>query len=141
VGRALLRRRPLMLYGVYACMGAGYALIGASLVMQVGSVSGGRHLLTVGALGLSMLSAMSIAARAHCGLAADPRPWVAQAALALLLAASARAAAAWHPQAAPALWSVSGLAWCGAFGLWAWALSATLLAPRSDGHGGCHGTD
>lgn len=141
VGRALLRRRPLMLYGGYACMGAGYALIGAGLLAKPELAAGGRHLLTVGALGLPMLAAMTIAGRAHCGQPAHERPWIVAAALALVAAAITRAAAAAAPAAAPLLWSLSALGWCAAFGLWAWHMTPLLLTRRTDGRSGCAGVD
>lgn len=41
VGRALLQRWPLVLYAIYACMGLGYALMGAGLLTPLGSFRGG----------------------------------------------------------------------------------------------------
>lgn len=141
VGRALLHRQPLMLYAAYACMGLGYLLMGLGLVAQLGSFHGGRHLLTVGALGLAVLAAMTIAGRAHCGLPADARAWVPVAAASLVLAALLRAAAGWLLPATPPLWATAGVLWCLAFGLYAWHMLPVLASARVDGHGGCHGSD
>ncbi|MBA4261510.1 MAG: NnrS family protein [Comamonadaceae bacterium] len=141
VGRALLRRWPLMLYAIYVCMGLGYGLMGAGLLLPLGTLSGGRHLLTVGALGLAMLGAMSIAGRAHCGLQAEQRDWVPLAALSLCLAAAVRAAAGWLLADPLAAWALAGAVWCLGFGLYLVYLAPVLLARRSDGHGGCHGVE
>lgn len=139
VGRPLLRRRPLMLYAVYACMAAGYALIGLGLLGLLGSVSGGRHLLGVGALGLAVLGAMSIAGRAHCGADPDTRAWLPLAALALVLAAALRGAAGWLLPDPLQAWLLAGGLWSLAFGLYLWHLGPLLASPRSDGRGGCAG--
>lgn len=141
VGRALLRRWPLMLYAIYVCMGLGYGLMGAGLLLPLGAFSGGRHLLTVGALGLAMLGAMSIAGRAHCGMPAEERAWVPLAALSLLLAAGVRSAAGWLLADALAAWTLAGALWVLGFGLYLAYLAPVLLARRSDGHGGCHGVE
>lgn len=139
VGRALLTRWPLLLYAIYVCMGLGYGLMGLGLLTPLGSFSGGRHLLTVGALGLAMLGAMSIAGRAHCGLPAETRAWVPVAALSLLLAAGLRAAAGWWLPDPLAAWLMAGGLWCAAFALYLGHLGPVLLAPRRDGLRGCQG--
>jgi uncharacterized protein involved in response to NO len=141
VGRALLQRRPLTLYAVYACMGLGHAVMGAGLVGLPGTdpawASAGRHLLSVGALGLAMLGAMVIAGRAHCGLAADDRPWVMLAVLALLLAAALRAAPALAGVDAAPAWLLAAAAWCLAFAAYLWQLLPELASARSDGGTAC----
>lgn len=139
VGRALLQRWPLMLYAIYVCMGLGYALMGAGLLTAAGSFSGGRHLLTVGSMGLAMLGAMTIAGRAHCGLPPDERGWVALAVLGLLLAAGVRGAASWLLPDPLTAWVLAGTLWCLSFALYLVHLAPTLIGARSDGHGGCHG--
>ena len=141
VGRALLSRWPLMLYAIYVCMGLGYALMGADLLTAIGSFSGGRHLLTVGALGLAMLGAMTIAGRAHCGLPPDERGWVPLAALSLLLAAGVRGAAGWLLPDPVAAWVLAASLWCLAFALYLLHLAPKLVGARSDGHKGCHGVE
>lgn len=92
-GRCLFTRWVLALYMVYVSMGLGYALMALALLADVGSVSAGRHLLAVGALGLPVLCAMSIAGRAHCGHWPETRLWLVLAVLALVLAAGLRALA------------------------------------------------
>ena len=141
VGRALLTRWALMLYAIYVCMGLGYALMGVGLLTASGSFSGGRHLLTVGALGLAMLGAMTIAGRAHCGLPPDERGWVPLAALSLLLAAGVRGAAVWLLPDPVAAWVLAASLWCLAFVLYLMHLTPSLIASRSDGHQGCHGVE
>lgn len=145
VGRALLQRRPLMLYAVYACMGLGYSVTGAGLAglprADAAWASAGRHLLAVGALGLAMLGAMVIAGRAHCGLAPDERAWVPAAVLALLLAAAVRATPTLAGADAALAWSIAALAWCLAFGLYLIRLLPVLAAARGDGAAGCRAAE
>ncbi len=139
VGRALLRRWPLMLYSVYALMAAGYGSMGLALILDGTGFSAGRHLLTVGALGLNIYVVMCIAGRIHCGYALDERRWVPIGALMLVAAALLRAASAWAGNAGPALLGISGLLWAGAFLLYARHMLPILLAPRPDRGLGCEG--
>lgn len=139
VGRPLLRRLPLMLYAVYACMALGYAFIGTALLAGGPGASAGRHLLTVGAIGLSIYAVICIAGRAHCGHPSDERPWVAQGALLLFAGALLRAGAAFVPDAASALLGLAGLCWVAAFGLLCWRIAPLLWRVRPDGLWGCQG--
>lgn len=140
IGRVLFRRLPFMLYGVYALMAAGYAVMGLSLVLDGPAFSAGRHLLTVGALGPAIYAVMSIAGRAHCGMPFETRRWLPAGALLLVCAAVLRALAAWPGAAAQTLLVAAGLLWTAAFALYAWHMAPLLLAPRADGRGGCKGT-
>ncbi len=139
VGRPLLRRLPLMLYAVYACMALGYALIGTALLAGGPGASAGRHLLTVGAIGLSVYTVICIAGRAHCGLPSDERPWVARGAVLILAGAALRASAAFVPDAATALLGLAGLCWVAAFGQLCWRMAPVLWRVRPDGLWGCQG--
>ncbi len=130
IGRPLFRRWPLMLYGVYVAMAAGYALMGTSLVLGGGTFSGGRHLLTVGALGLNIFLVMCIAGRTHSGQPLDEGFWVPLAA-ALIVGAALLRAGSHHV--------VAGLLWTAAFALCAWHLVPLWLRPRDDGRTGCEG--
>lgn len=135
VGRALLRRWPLLLYAVYACMAAGYALTGIAILSGRIALGAGTHLLTVGAIGLAIYLVLVIAGHAHSGLSKEGRPWVTGGVLCLLLAVAARTAAyllggtAWLHGAA--------LLWCAAFGLMAWRMLPIWWSPRTDGKAGC----
>lgn len=139
IGRALFRRWPLMLYGVYVLMAAGYATMGLSLLLGGGAFSAGRHLLTAGALGLNIFVVMCIAGRAHCGLLPDERRWVPMGACMLLVAALVRAGAAWPGIDSRPWLVVSGLLWGGAFVLYAWHMAPVFWSQRTDGGGGCDG--
>lgn len=138
VGRALFRRWPLMLYGVYVLMAGGYALMGAALVFDGGFFSAGRHLAAVGAMGLAIYAVLCIAGRMHCGLPLDERPWVPIGAWLIVAGALLRAATA-LPGAPAALLGLSGLLWGAAFALYAWRMAPLFLAPRADGGSGCEG--
>jgi uncharacterized protein involved in response to NO len=141
VGRALLRRWVLMLYGVYVLMACGYGLMGIALVAGLGpdGVSAGRHLLAAGALGLAVYAVLNIAGRIHCGLPLDERPWVPAGAALLVAAAAARAAAALLGSPADALMVSASLCWVLPFGFYAWRMGPVLVGPRRDGGKGCEG--
>lgn len=140
VGRALLRKWPLLLVLVYWSMALGYLGIGwGTLAEDAGWLSAGRHTLSLAVFGLGIFCVFAIAGRNHVGLALDERPWVPLAAALLLLAAVLRALAstvgtAW-------LMPAAGLAWLAAFGLVAWRLVPLWWRARGDGLYGCQGPD
>lgn len=120
-------------------MAAGYATMGLALILDSAGFSAGRHLLTVGALGLNIYVVMCIAGRIHSGYALDERHWVPIGAVMLVLAALIRAASAWSENASQALLAISGLLWAGTFLLYAWHMLPIFLAPRPDHGLGCEG--
>ena len=137
VGRPLFHRWPLMLYGVYLFMAAGYGLIGLMLLQGDGSASPGVHLLTVGALGLAVYAVICIAGYTHSGLEKNGRPWVIVGALLLATGAVLRALAYWYDP--PVLLQAAGLMWCAAYALQAWQMLPVFLRARADGAEGCAG--
>ena len=140
VGRALLRRWPLLLYASYALMAAGFALIGLAQLAPgwLGAPpAAGLHLLTAGSFSLIIFVVMVIAGYTHSGLKKDRRPWVLWAAGGIVLAAALRALAYWH---APLLLHIlSGLLWTASFGAQAWHMLPVWLAERVDERHGGHG--
>lgn len=140
IGRVLFRRLPLMLYGVYVFMAAGYATMGAALVLETGAFSAGRHLLTVGALGLAIYAVMGIAGRAHCGRPFETRPWFVLGAGLIAAAACVRAFSAWPGVDATGFLVAAGLLWTTGFGLFAMYMVPLFVSPRPDGLHGCKGT-
>jgi len=137
VGRALFGRWASMLYAVYWTMALGYAWIGAALLGVPIAPSGGVHLLTIGAMGLSIYAVLNIAGRMHAGRPLDERRWTPTGAALLVAAALMRAAAGIGGFPADALIATSSLAWIAA-----WALVLVHLAPawwgrRTDGGSGC----
>lgn len=139
VGRVLFARWVFMLHGIYWLMAAGYALIGWSLLGGELPTGAGRHLLTVGAIGLAIFAVMNIAGRVHAGYEPDRRPWVLLAAAMLVAAAVARALIYLPGLGGTALWAAV-LLWVAAFGLFAVFFSPLYVRPRPDGRGGCEGT-
>lgn len=139
IGRALLYRWALMLYASYWMMAGGYAAFGLSMLGAPWLPSAGLHLLTMGAMGLSIFAVMNIAGRIHAGLWLDERRWVPIAAGLLLLAALVRALSGWLVLAQWMQWLIqaSGALWIAAFVLYLWRNAALLTAQRSDGQGGC----
>ncbi|MBA1263567.1 NnrS family protein [Stutzerimonas stutzeri] len=137
VGRALLERWSLMLYSVYGLMALGYALLGIAQLSGDFGASAGRHLLTLGAMGISILAVLCIAGRTHSGYALDQRRWVPLATLVLVLAALLRAAAGMPGMPSTALNLLAGLGWLIAFALACRYLGPIWLSPRPDGGQGC----
>ena len=137
VGRALLSRWALMLYAVYWLMALGYALIGVAALGAPLAPSAGLHLLTVGAMGVSIFAVLCIAGRTHAGFELDLRPWVQVAAIALCSAALARAASGFPGLPVAALQALSGAAWVLGYGLAAIYLGAVFMRARPDAGTGC----
>jgi hypothetical protein len=100
-------------------MAAGYGLIGFALLTGSDGISAGRHLLTVGAIGVSIYMVLNIAGRMHCGCELDERPWVPAGAAALFVAAVIRAATVLPSAPASLLLALSSLLWIGVFAVWA----------------------
>ncbi len=137
IGRALLERWSLMLYSVYWLMALGYGALGVSLLADGFASSAGRHLLTLGAMGVSILAVLCIAGRTHSGYALDQRRWVPIAACLLVLAALLRASAGLPGAPVPLLNMLAGLGWLTAFALSMGYLAPIWLKGRPDGGQGC----
>ncbi len=139
VGRALFSRLALMLYGSYWLMALGYALLGAAYLGAPLLPSAGRHLLTAGAMTLSIFTIMCIVSRIHSGLWLDRRLWIPCAAIVFVSAACVRAYAGFYSAAGLfsqlLLWA--GLLWIAGFALYAWHLFGVLSSQRLDGQAGC----
>lgn len=139
VGRPLFSRLALMLYGSYWLMALGYALLGAAYLGAPLLPSAGRHLLTVGAMSLSIFTIMSIVSRIHSGLWLDRRVWIPAAALLFVAAAALRAYTGFYSAALffnPLIMG-AGLLWIGGFALYAIYLFKILTSARTDGQPGC----
>lgn len=139
VGRALLRRWAFMLYLVYWFMALGYAVMGAAILGDRPWVSGGRHLLMIGAMGLAIFAVLNIAGRIHAGFEPDTRAWVPAAAGLIACAALARATMAFGILDAGASILLASACWILAFGLHLGFHWKVLLGPRTDGQHGCAG--
>lgn len=137
VGRALFGRLPMMLYAVYWLMALGYTAIGLAAMTGAFAASAGRHLLTVGAMGLSIFAVLCIAGRIHGGRPLDHRTWVPGGAALLVIAAVARATAGFPGMPSTVLMFVAGAAWVTAYGLYLAYMAPVLTGQRSDGGSGC----
>ena len=137
IGRALFQRWALMLYSIYWLMALGYLAIGVALLSGDFAVSAGRHLLTIGAMGVSVFAVLCIAGRTHSGYALDERRWVPLATLLLVGAALLRGASGWPDAPATVLIALAGIAWLAAFALASRYLAPIWLSSRPDGGVGC----
>lgn len=141
IGRSLLSRWALMLYGSYWLIALGYAAMGAAWLGAPFSPSSGRHLLTSGALSLAVFVVMAMVGRIHAGLWLDRRPWVPLCAVMLVVAALLRAVAGmpFASSASLLLLGLSGLLWACCFAVYLGYAWSVLVRPRSDGQQGCAG--
>lgn len=139
IGRPLFRRWPLMLYTVYVLMATGYGLMGLALITDGSAFSAGRHLLTVGALGLGIFAVICIAGRNHAGYPLDERVWIPVSAALLVGAALMRAVSGWGGAYGLAWMTAASVAWTLAFVLCAHYLGKLFVLPRPDDGGGCEG--
>lgn len=123
------------LYAVYAFMGAGYLMLGLSHIWGMAGTNLGHHLLLAGALGLVQWMVMVIASFLHSGHALPSGRWVPAGAVLLVVAALARAVAAWPGWStwAPHGWLLATLTWTAAWGLYLRYGWHTLWHPRPDG--------
>lgn len=139
VGRPLFSRLALMLYGSYWLMALGYGLLGAAYLGAPVLPSAGRHLLTAGAMTLSIFTIMSIVSRIHSGFWLDRRLWIPSAAVLFIMAALLRAYASFYSAAASysqlLVWA--GLLWICGFALYTLYLFRLLSTSRNDGQAGC----
>lgn len=139
IGVAVLRAQVLALAGANLFAGAGFAMIGLAGLGAPFSSTTGLHILSVGSLGLAVLSVFIIAGLRHTGRSLD-LPWQAHAALVLMTAAGvvrvvpelgfASVSFASH-------YSVSAGLWSSAFALWLLGFSPLLRYPLLHADG-CH---
>lgn len=139
IGRALFTRWVFPLYMVYWLIALGYLLIGLSLLADWPLISGGRHLLTIGAIGLSVLLVMTVAGQVHTGRQLTYPRWLTLAVSALLIATLVRAllllpAFSGHFSS---LILLSGAGWVLAYLLYAVFFWPILTQPAADGRSGC----
>ncbi|WP_332660567.1 NnrS family protein [Brevundimonas sp.] len=139
IGRAFFRTEILALGGSSALAGAGLLLVGASrLALPVPELAG-LHLLTMGGLGLGVLSVFAIAGKLHTGQPLGLEAPVRGAFLLLAGGTFARVLAAFDlttPSNTGALHVAAALMWAGAFLVWLrcyWRFLARANAPGAYG--------
>lgn len=139
VGKALFTRWALLLYGCYWLMALGYLLMGLGWLGIPIQISAGRHVLMIGAMGMSVFTIMVMVGRIHSGLWLDRRMWIPMAVLLLVLATVARllAGTTIMPSMTIKLWLLAGLLWISVFALYLFQTWNTLTRERSDGQAGC----
>ncbi|MCB5364203.1 NnrS family protein [Pusillimonas sp. CC-YST705] len=139
VGRPLFTRWALMLYACYWIIALAYAAMGLAWLGMPWMPSAGRHLMMLGAIGLSILTIMAMVGRIHAGLWLDMRPWIPITAIVLVLAAVLRA---WAGLPSGMAWfmpllAISGLLWGACFLFYLFKTWNVLAKARSDGQSGC----
>jgi uncharacterized protein involved in response to NO len=126
-------REPLVtvLHIAYAFVPLGFLLAAIALWDGQSPVAtGATHAWTTGAIGLMTLAVMTRASRGHTGHTLTAPPGTVAIYALIIVAALARLVAALWPEALfPAL-SLAGLAWVGAFGLFAALYGPMLVKPK-----------
>ncbi|MCF6459363.1 NnrS family protein [Pseudoalteromonas sp. MMG024] len=116
----------------YGALGVGLILLGASYFTPLIAFSSGLHVITVGAMGLMVLSMMSRVSLGHTGRILMPKPVISYAFLLMALAAIIRALMPSLGYAHLA-WQLSAMLWITAFFMFIWVYLPILKAPRQDG--------
>lgn len=142
IGRPLFSRWPLLLFGVYLLMAAGYATIGLSLLgNHDGAVlSAGRHLLTAGALSLNIYLVLVIVGHIHTGHELDEGRWIPLGAGLIVTAALLRAlggTGVLPSVSSNTVLAFAGVLWLLGYALYVVRLAPLLMSPRTDGGVGC----
>jgi len=132
LGRVLFRRWVSILYLVYWCMAGGYGVMAAAWLADLSLLSGGRHLLMMGAMGLSIISVLSIAGRSHAGLNLDPRLWMPLACGLVVAGALLRVGWPWLFDSPWVLMAAIG-SWVSAWLIYLATFTRVLIGPRVDG--------
>ena len=119
------------LHAGYAWLGLGLILVGAS-VLDPGALprTAGLHALLTGAAGVMTLAMMTRATLGHTGRERFADPATVALYLAVNLSAACRVAAAFTPDARPALLVAAGALWVVAFGLFVVRYGPMLIRPR-----------
>jgi uncharacterized protein involved in response to NO len=119
-----------VLHAGYALLPLGALVLGfAALRPDLIGTSGAQHIWMAGAIGLMTLAVMTRATLGHTGRALKAGLGTTAIYLLVILAAAARLLAGLLPGMAPALWSLSALAWIAAFGGFALVYGGLLLRP------------
>ncbi|BDX04812.1 NnrS family protein [Planctobacterium marinum] len=122
---------PLLwsLHGAYLFLALGLLATGVSFIAPVISLSAALHLITIGAIGLMILSMMSRVSLGHTGRPLTPKPLMSMAFV--LLATAALVRAILPGLGAPVLsWQLSSLLWLLALLIFLLCYCPVLLAPR-----------
>jgi uncharacterized protein involved in response to NO len=123
---------PLLwvLHAGYALLPLGALILGlAALRPELVGASGAQHVWMAGAIGLMTLAVMTRATLGHTGRPLTAGRGTTALFLLVILATAARLLAGFLPGMAPALWSLSALAWIAAFGGFALLYGGPLTRP------------
>lgn len=131
LGRVLFNRWVILLYSVYWMMGIGYGLIAYSLFFDNSLLSSSKHILFIGAIGISILMVMIISSRSHSGLVLDERGWVPIAIVSLVASAGFRFW--WGVTPSMLYFYLSIFLWVVGYGLYIYFFFDILTTPRLDG--------
>ena len=134
VGRAFFRTEILALGGSSALAGAGLLLVGVSRLVSPLPELAGLHLLTMGGLGLGVLSVFSIAGKLHTNQPLGLETPVKAAFLVLIGGTIARVVAVFDPMTAVAapLHLAAALMWAVAFLVWLRCYWPFLVGAQQD---------
>lgn len=120
----------LVLHVGYAWLALGLLLLGLNRFIEVLPATAALHALTVGAVGTMTLAVMTRAALGHTGRSLTAGPGTKMIYLLITLAAVLRMVSPLAGEGAAVVLSLAGVAWSGAFGLFAILYGGMLARPR-----------
>ena len=126
------RGEPLLwvLHLAYLWLPLSFAMIAGAALFEVVPAAAATHAIGTGAMGTMILAIMSRATLGHSGRPLEAGPLLTLAFVAVTLAALARIAAAFAPEAVDSLLPLAGLAWTVAFLLFLARCGPALVTPR-----------
>lgn len=137
IGRQFFRAEILCLFLASALAGAGLMIVGTARLSGSFMETTGWHIALMGGLGMSILAVLSIAGLFHTKHT-FPMPWVAKAAFALLLLATAlRVVPDFGVDVPGGLHTLSATVWSAAFLVWLYGYWPILSDARSIGGHAC----
>jgi uncharacterized protein involved in response to NO len=131
LGKVIFNRWVFLLYSVYWMMAIGYGLIAYSLFFDISLLSSSKHILFIGAIGISILMVMIISSRSHTGLLLDERSWVPVAIASLVAATVFRFW--WGVTPNMFFFYISIFFWVLGYGMYLYYFFGILTKPRPDG--------
>lgn len=118
LGRVLFKTHVLAMYLLYWMMALGFLMLGLDTFMPQIYLAGGKHLLTIGVLGLAVMAVMNIAGSRHTGRPLVDNIWVKTGYSLIIVAALLRALvpAFWPQHTALLAYYIPALCWVAGFG-------------------------
>lgn len=139
IGRPLFNQWVFGLYSIYWLIALGYLLMGVSILADWPMISGARHFLTTGGIGLAIFLIIVFAGQVHSGRKLEFTRCILFGIIALVLATILRVmmSVPSFSQFSALFLTVSATLWGAAFVLYVICFWKALTEPAVDGRAGC----